>query len=170
VAARDLILKRDAESDGQRYRVIHQPTGRMIGQIAMNGGSVSKSWHWSLQHPFEEGRVGPHSGRTDELEDAQAALARHWRQAPLPEGMLEHGGFVFKAFKPPKDIPWTIKITRRDAQAFQVPGCAQPQLLAWVRFDHAKSADDTVAMTKAAIDKGSIAIPPAEPSTLPSDS
>jgi len=31
---RDLILKRDTELSGERYRVIHAPTHQLVGMIA----------------------------------------------------------------------------------------------------------------------------------------
>ena len=166
---RDLLLKPDKRFSDERYLVIHSVTGRLIGQISHERGLIT-SWHWSVQHPFEQCRSGQQSGREETLETAITALRRYWRDSPLPAGMVEHEGYSFLPFKPPRDITWTIKITRREAVPFLAPGFELPGLIAWVRFPEAESESVTVTMAKRAIDDWVILIPPSAASPAQSDS
>ena len=72
-----------------------------------------------------------------------------------------HGGaqrLCLSAVQAAEGPPWTIKITRRDAVDFKAPGYNRPQIVAWVRFPEASSADETIVEAKRAIDDALIVI------------
>jgi len=81
----DLVLKRDPDSDGGEFYLVHHRghvVGRIFNRLRGAGASADATWFWGLGYD-RSGWKQPTYGNAESREAAMAALRARWDAGPM---------------------------------------------------------------------------------------